>query len=134
VDGKALSLEEYRGKVVLLHFWSEENPENSRQRFSTVKSLYEELSRDRRFAMIGLGLDDEVTHLKQAAHRLELTWPQVYLGPYSSVPTEYMIQGSGFVLINGDGKIAGRFLDCEGVKPAVIQAIRDLDSGMEELR
>src|SRR5262249_15835667 len=94
LDGKPLSLADYRGKYVLLHFWATgcgpclaETPH--------VKEVFETFGKDRRFVMIGLSLDPEKDDPRQYAAKHGLVWIQGFLGAWdhASLPDQYGVGG-----------------------------------------
>ena len=78
LDGKPISLEQYRGKVVLLDFWAvwcgpciAEMP--------TVKKVYDTY-KDEGFDIIGISLDTDENRLRDYLKENEIPWRQVFSG------------------------------------------------------
>src|SRR5262249_33496830 len=78
MDGKELSLDALRGKIVLLEFWATwcgpcrvEMPE--------VRRVWEKYRNDR-FVLVGISLDDDREALDRFISQMRITWPQYYEG------------------------------------------------------
>jgi thiol-disulfide isomerase/thioredoxin len=74
ISGREMSIEELRGKVVLINFWATwcgpcvgEVPE--------LKKIYEKYH-DRGVENIGISLDDDPAKLLEFCREKEMTWPQ----------------------------------------------------------
>ena len=103
IRGEELSLEQYRGQVVLLDFWATwcgpciaEMP--------NVKLAYAK-HRDRKFHIIGISLDSSIAPLEAYIQREGIEWRQ-YLdstgqisGLYNvqAIPSTFLIDGAGIV-------------------------------------
>jgi beta-lactamase regulating signal transducer with metallopeptidase domain/peroxiredoxin/Leucine-rich repeat (LRR) protein len=124
VDGKQLRLEDYRGKVVLLHFWSTwckpcvaSTP--------ALKAEYAELSRNENFRMISLSLDDDEGRWRWHLDAQKLNWPQARLGTDSEVAADYGVSGvPAFFVIGPDGKVVYTGGEWEKIKAAALRAMR----------
>ena len=92
LDGKAIRLQDLRGKVVLLTFWASWC-EASVAEIPTLKAIYEEYGKDQRFAMIGLSLDKSREVLREFVQQREINWTQVHLGDWSqtALPSQYAV-------------------------------------------
>ena len=106
LDGEPLSLEKYRGKVILLDFWAAwcgpclaEMP--------NIKRVYKKY-KDRGFQIIGISLDTNRSSLRSYLRRERITWPQFFDGTgwensvaqkygINSIPRMYLIDGNGFI-------------------------------------
>lgn len=78
LEGKPISLKQYRGKVVLLDFWAvwcgpciAEMP--------NLKKVYD-LYKNKGFDIIGVSLDDDESKLREYLKENQITWRQVYSG------------------------------------------------------
>ena len=106
LDGKPISLEQYRGKVVLLDFratWSSPCLEDT----PNVKKVYDAY-KDKGFDIIGLSLDNDEKMLRDHLKKHQIPWRQVYSGKRwdSPIPQQYGIRNipSGW-LIDRDGTL-----------------------------
>lgn len=106
LNGEPLSLEKYRGKVILLDFWATwcgpclaEMP--------NVKRIYRNYQ-DQNFEIIGISLDSNSSQLRSYLWSERITWPQFFDGAgwensvarkygINSIPTMYLIDGNGFI-------------------------------------
>ncbi len=105
LDGTKLSLENQRGKVVLLYFWST-NCKPCVASMPKLKKAYAELSAYQDFAMIGLSGDENDSIWKEFIRKQKLTWPQVRIGDKSKMAAAYGVTGyPKYILIGRDGKI-----------------------------
>lgn len=76
--GEAMSLEKYRGKVVLLDFWATWcGP--CRVEMPDVKRLWKKFGGDN-FVIIGINMDSSESAFNSYVKQEELTWPQYYDG------------------------------------------------------
>jgi len=105
LDGQEIGLEKYRGKVLLLYFWSTSCTPCVKSMPQTKKS-YEVLSKYKDFAMVGLSGDDNDGLVQNFVKQHELAWPQVRIGSESKIGVAYGVTGyPRYVLIGRDGKI-----------------------------
>ena len=106
LDGKELSLKQYRGKVVLLDFWAVWcGP--CRAEMPNVKQVYEKY-KDQHFEIIGISLDNDKLKLLAYLKEQGATWPQFFDGQgwnnevaqmykVRSIPAMYLIDGEGVI-------------------------------------
>ena len=73
VDGKPMTLSEFRGKVVLLDFGSHEHCGGCKLVYPRLRSTLDRLH-DRPFVILGINNMDQRDALKQAIARREITW------------------------------------------------------------
>ena len=127
LDGKPISLKDYRGKVVLLDFWGvwcgfciDEMP-NLKKIYATYK--------DQGFDIIGVSLDDEEATLRDYIKENNIQWRQIYSGKkweedplaqqfkITSVPSQW--------LIDGEGKLITHKARGEKLEQLVVEALKD---------
>lgn len=128
IEGKTISIEQFKGKVVLVDFWATwcgpcigEIPH--------VKQAYEKYH-EKGFEIIAISLDRNVKQLKGFIKEQDLKWRQVFdrdndagglAEQYSvrAIPTTY--------LIGRDGNIAAKNLRGHALEIAVGQALKQKD-------
>jgi thiol-disulfide isomerase/thioredoxin len=76
VDGRDFDLSLYKGKVVLIHYWSTWC-EPCKQDMEALRSLQAKYAKDG-FALVGVSLDSEPAVLADFLKTKRLTWPQLY--------------------------------------------------------
>jgi len=121
-DGGELCLENYLGRLVVLHFWSADSGTGEAE-VGILKQLHEQITGDARVAMISLHLGDDVTRPRDLAERYELAWPQAYVGPYSSMTSDYVVDRSCFVLVDPQGRLAARVDDPAELPAAILRTL-----------
>ena len=126
LDGKPISLQQYRGKVVLLDFWAVwygpcigEMP--------NVKRVYDTY-KDQGFDVIGVSLDTDETRLRNYLKKNNISWRQIFSGQKwkSPLAQQYHIQTIPAPwLIARDGTLISR--EAKGVKleRLVVEVLRD---------
>ena len=132
LNGNDLSLEQYRGHVILLDFWAvwckpciAEMP--------NVKQVYEKYKEDN-FQIIGISLDESRNTLVSYLEKEGITWPQFFDGNgwknqvaqmygISAIPHMYLIDGEGVVRKSG---VRGHALE-----PAVAELVRENNAKLQ---
>ena len=105
-DGKAVSLDDYRGQVVLLDFWAtfcipcvDALPE--------LQALHAKHAA-RGFTVVGVTVDDRAPLVKKATTRAKVTYPIVKATP--AVWHDYKVSAlPSMILVGRDGKIIKRY-------------------------
>lgn len=125
LDGKPISLKEYRGKVVLLDFWAVWcGP--CRLEMPNVKRVYEKLH-DSGFEIIGISLDTNESMLRTYIKNNGITWRQVFSGKRwdSPVSRQYGITGIPAAwLIDKDGKLISQRARGSALERMVAEALK----------
>ena len=127
LDGNPISLQDYRGKVVLLDFWGvwcgfciNEMP-NLKKVYTTYK--------DQGFDIIGVSLDDEKSALRDYIKENDLQWRQVFSGKTwrdDPLAQQYNITGvPSQWLIDRDGKLISHKARGEDLERLVVEALKD---------
>jgi tetratricopeptide (TPR) repeat protein len=103
--GDDLSLEKYRGRVVMLDFWATWcGP--CRVEMPSVKALWKRLGGEH-FVIIGVNTDHNINAFENYIKREEITWPQ-YIDHNGLISQMYGVRGIPHtVLIDQDGIIRG---------------------------
>ncbi|MEX0331213.1 MAG: TlpA family protein disulfide reductase [Puniceicoccaceae bacterium] len=127
LEGKAISLADYKGKVVLIDFWATWCPPCIAE-LPHLLETYQEFN-DSGFEIIGISLDKDKEKLESFIAENKMDWPQYYDGKgwdnelsnkyaVSSIPTTY--------LIGPEGKIIAKDLRGDDLEKAVSQAVEAL--------
>ncbi len=127
LDGNPISLQDYRGKVVLLDFWGVwcgfciiEMP-NLKKVYATYK--------DQGFDIIGVSLDDEESELRDYIKENDIQWRQVFSGKAwreDPLAQQYNITGvPNQWLIDKDGKLITHKARGEKLEQLVVEALKN---------
>ena len=126
LDGKPISLQQYRGKVILLDFWAVWCPPCIVE-MPNVKRVYDTY-KDQGFDIIGVSLDTDETRLRNYLKTNDISWRQIFSGQKwkSPLAKKYHIRSIPAPwLIARDGTLISR--EARGVKleRLVVKALRD---------
>jgi outer membrane lipoprotein-sorting protein/peroxiredoxin len=124
LSGKAVSLDQYKGKVVLLDFWA---PSSGRwvAEMPNAVALYNKY-KGRGFEIIGISLDPDQATFRAFVKNHKLPWRQVVgdKGPALAVAQRYGVPTVPFtVLVGRDGKIAAVADSTVRMEPAIRAAL-----------
>lgn len=106
LDGKPVSLQQYRGKVVLLDFWAVWNGFCVGEMLR-VKKIYDTY-KDQGFDIIGVSLDTDEAKLRNYLKKNDIPWRQIYTGleRQSPLAQQYDVRSiPARWLIDRDGKL-----------------------------
>jgi peroxiredoxin len=78
LDGKPVSLAQFKGKYVLLAFWALWS-ERSTEHLVDFQKLQTELSHDNRVAFLGASLDNDAGAVRKAVEARGYQWTQTWL-------------------------------------------------------
>ena len=123
LNGEPLSLEKFKGQVVLLDFWAtwcgpclDEMP--------NVKRTYQKY-KNQKFQIIGISLDRGKSDLESYIAEKGLTWPQYY-DSSRQISNMYQVQSiPSTFLIDGDGIIRKTNLRGNALEVAVAQLVQE---------
>lgn len=124
LDGKPLSIANYKGKVVLIVFWASWYRPSVRELPNMLKA-YEEHHKDG-FEIIGISLDEDKGKLEKSLKDNKIPWPQYFDGKgwdnrlalkfgVNSIPAMF--------LVDGEGNIIGRDLRGSALEDALDEAL-----------
>ena len=132
LNGNDLSLEKYRGNVVLLDFWAvwcapciAEMP--------NVKQVYDKY-KDDNFQIIGISLDNSRDTLVGYLEKEGITWPQVFDGNgwQNRVAQMYGINAIPHMyLIDGEGVVRKSDVRGHALEPAVAELVRENNAKLQ---
>ncbi len=123
LKGKALSLEAYRGQVVLLDFWATWCPPCIAE-IPNVRRTYEAY-KDQKFQVIGISLDRSMEPLKAYIEKEELEWLH-YWDNNGRIRNMYKVRGiPSTFLIDGEGVIRKTNLRGAALKTAVAALVKE---------
>lgn len=126
LKGKSLSIEKFKGKVVLLDFWATwckpciaEMP--------NVKRLYKQYQKEG-FEIIGISLDHQKASLESYIKRNDIQWPQFFDGAAwnNEIAQKYKVRSiPATYLLDRNGKIRYKSVRGSQLAQAVEQLIKE---------
>ena len=126
LDGNPISLREYRGKVVLLHFWMVWRDFGTAET-SDIKKVYDTY-KDAGFDIIGICLDSEeaiMRSLRNYTKVNDLQWRQIFDAAADSLSQQYDISGTPEMwLIDRHGKLITHEARVENLEMLVAEAVK----------
>ena len=123
LNGEALSLEQYRGQVVLLDFWATWCPPCIAE-IPNLKKTYEKY-KDQKFQIVGISLDRSKEPLEAYIQKENLTWLH-YWDNIGKVSNLYKVQAiPSTFLIDGEGVIRKTNLRGYRLETAVAELVKE---------
>ncbi len=126
IKGNPLSLEKYKGKVVLLDFWATWCMP-CLQEMPNVKRVYKQYQKEG-FEIIGISLDRQRSALDSYIRKNDIKWPQYYDGKYwnNDIAMKYRIRSiPATFLLDRKGKIRYKSLRGSELARAVEKLIKE---------
>lgn len=125
VNGKPLSISQFKGKVLLVDFWATWCPPCVRE-MPDIQKAYNKFH-DQGFEIVGISLDEDKNSLARFTADKKIPWPEFFDGKkwenklavkygVDSTPTTY--------LLDRDGKIIKRLEPGDDVETEVAQALK----------
>ncbi len=128
-DGNPISLQEYRGKVTLLHFWEVQN-DSCTAEMPNFKKVYDTY-KDAGFDIIGVNLDSEeailrsYTMLRNYIKINGIRWRQIFDTPAYSLLQQYDISGVPEMwLIDREGRLITHKARGKNLETLVAEAVK----------
>jgi thiol-disulfide isomerase/thioredoxin len=125
-DGKPVSLDDFRGRFVLLDFWAMWNSNLRRQELNTLTNLYARYAVSNKLVVISLNVDPQREPGEAFLKTNSLPWLQCYLGGsgMNEVMPSFGFEGlPANVLIDPQGRIHSRNLRGSTLLNAVRRAL-----------
>ena len=126
IDGKAVTLSQFKGKVVMLNFWATWCPP-CREEMPSMEALYQKLKGDPDFIILAVSIDNEAETVRDFMKKNNYTLP-VFHDPNQEAGAVYGITGvPETFLIDKKGMIAEEVIGpLDWMKPEVTSFIQDL--------
>lgn len=124
LDGKPLSIANYKGKVVLIDFWATWCSPCVHELPNVIKTY--EKNHAKGFEIIGVSLDDNQQKLSSFLKEKNMTWQQYFDGKgwANKLAAKYGVESiPATFLLDGDGKIIAKDLRGEALDEAVTKAL-----------
>ncbi|MBN2127899.1 MAG: right-handed parallel beta-helix repeat-containing protein [Sedimentisphaerales bacterium] len=120
LDGKAISLADYRGRHVLLSFWSPTfHPELER-----LRELHADYGKTGQLQIIGLGGTDTRDEVTSYINEHNIAWPQIYFGSDWNADLFKKLGGQvQIILIDPKGKVVATWLRGDKLSDTVREAV-----------
>jgi len=125
LDGKAIKLEDFKGKYVLIDFCAKWSGSYGQQ-IQNLKALNDTYGKDGRLVILSLSVDYQEQTARELMKEMGVTWTACYLGGWSetTVPASFGVEGIPHaVLIGPDGKVLAKNLKGSYLRTAVRNAI-----------
>ena len=131
LDGNPISLRDYYGKVVLLHFWKVWRDFGTTET-SDIKKVYDTY-KDAGFDIIGVCLDSEAAIMRSLRNYTQVNgiqWRQIFDAAASSLSQQYDISGTPEMwLIDRNGKLITHEARVENLEMLVAEAVKVQSQG-----
>ncbi len=128
LQGQSMKLSDFRGKVVVIHYWSGNLPTS----FRAIDQLVEDLP-DKPIVVLGVNVDSDVEVAKKASEALNPAYRHWHDASKAirqhwapGFPTTHVISPDGTILYLGDRWSGGRFED------AVNRALQEMTNKRED--
>lgn len=129
LNGGTIRLSEFRGKLVLLDFWSTFG-QACLDRIPVLREIHEQHGGNPRFAMISLACDQQAAPPRRYVEENSLAWTHAHAGvartAIGNVAPKYTVRSlPGTFLIGPDGRVLAKDLHGEDLGKAIATALED---------
>lgn len=125
ISGESIDLSEFRGKIVLLEFWSTSCGPCIKE-LPNLKDLYGSFKDRDDFVMVGISLDTDIERVKSFVSEQNINWYQIFDDGYGEVSQLYnSVYIPRTYLIDRNGDIAHKDLRDKYLKDAVSSMLMD---------
>ncbi|MFC2166486.1 redoxin family protein [Acidobacteriota bacterium] len=127
IEGKSLSLDQFKNKVVLIDFWATWCPPCVEEMPNIVKTY--KMFHDKGFEIIGISLDQNKTRFLNFLEENDMTWRQYYdgKGGNNELARKYSIDSiPSTFLLDANGKIIAKNLRGSSLEEAIKEAVAKL--------
>ena len=108
LDGRQISLSDYKGKVVFIDFWATWCPP-CRASIPEVEKLYQEFANDEDVVILGINLQEDKDTITKFMKKQEMNYP-VLLSD-NKVVSNYQIRSiPAFFIIDRDGEVYNKYV------------------------
>lgn len=124
IAGPTLQLADYRGKVVLIHYWATWS-EPCKRDLATLKQLAGKYGPE--LVVLGISLDNDEKVVSAMVADRTLSWPQIHeRGGMDSPPANQLgiLTVPTMLLVDQDGKVVSRAIQAADVEPQVKRLLR----------
>ncbi len=136
--GKETSLEDFRGKVVLVHFWGTGSTQ-SVEELAELEMLRSRLE-PKGFVVLGVSLDPDQPTIEEGLKREKIDWPQIF-SPVkdqslaSPLTLKFGVQRAPFkLLIDREGKLVDTGFLLEQIQPSIDALFATKEEGQGRAR
>lgn len=126
VNGKPLSISQFKGKVVLVDFWATWCPPCVKE-VPAIQKTYEKFH-GQGFEIVGISLDEEKDSLVKFTAEKKMPWPEFFDGKKweNKLAVKYGVDATPTTYLLGrDGKIIKKLDPGDDVEAAVAQALKN---------
>ena len=122
-DGTKLTLADFKGKYVLLHFWDSASKESAEQ-MPHLRAAKKEWGNEPRLVIVGINVDEKPEAAMAFAKEQKMEWTQGFAGTGTNLMQQYHVGVGAAVLIGPDGKIIAGSLQGLAIDDAQDKALR----------
>jgi peroxiredoxin len=121
--GTKLTLADFRGRYVLLHFWDSTSKESAEQ-MPHLRAAHRDWGNEPKLAIVGINVDEKPEAATGFAKEQKMEWTQGYAGAGMKLMKDFHVGVGAAVLIGPDGKIVAGSLQGLAIDDALDKALR----------